>query len=352
MTRPIILASSLLLILALWMASGLLANQESDTATATDTSQTPRKMRVKVMDLEADTVTQEVVIQGRILPLRQVEIKSQITGVVASVPIKKGSLVNKDTVLVALNIDDRAARINQVKAQIKSLELDLNAAKKLAENGLNSANLVTTAQAELASAQAELISAQLALNNTKIRAPFDGIWDDRYVEEGSHLDVGNPVGLLVDNTTLLASGFVSQQAVGQLQLGQTVSIELLNGKNAQGTLSYISQLGEGETQSFKIEATIDNRDAKLSAGVSAEIHIETGTQRAHFVVPSAFSLRDDGQIGIKSVSNEGNVVFHPIDLIKKEAQGVWVTGLPERVQLITLGQGFVNEGEQVIAVKS
>lgn len=352
MARPTILALSLLVILALWMASGLLVSKEDTPQTRQVTPKDTPAMRVQVTELEARTVTQEVVIQGRILPLRQVEIKSQITGIVASVPIEKGSKVKKNDVLVILNVDDRAARIEQVKAQIKSLELDLTAAKKLAENGLNSVNLVTTAQADLARAQAELVSAELALNNTRIRASFDGVWDDRYVEEGSHLDVGNPIGLLVDNTTLRASGFVSQQAITQLQLGQTVSVKLLNGKQTQGTLSYISQLGEGETQSFRIEATIDNSNYTLNAGITAEIHIETGVKRAHFVVPSAFSLRDDGQIGLKSVDTKNNVVFYPIELIKKEADGVWVSGLPERVNIITLGQGFVHEGERVIAVKS
>lgn len=59
------------------------------------------------------------------------------------------------------------------------------------------------------------------------------------------------------------------------------------------------------------------------------------------------SLSPEGQLGIKTVDDDNIVHFFPIEIIRPEIDGIWVTGLPDEVDLITVGQGFVNEGETV-----
>lgn len=355
MNRSIVLSVGVIIVLGLWMLSGQFTNEEPALDAASQSAPTTSSkslMRVKVRDLIAQEIGKEVVLQGRLEPIRQVEIKSQLTGIVDSIPVEKGRLVSEGDLLVKLNIEDRQSRVARVESEIEFLSLEVDAAKKLLGKGLNSENLLRSAEAELARAQSDLASAKLAVSQTFVRAPFSGVWEQRFVEQGSHLDVGHSIGLLVDNRVLKAVGFVSQQAVSQLSLGQIVDVRLLDGRTALGTLTYIANVGDEETQSFRIEAEIDNTQANLHAGTSAELRIETGTQLAHFVTPSVFSLGEKGEVGIKSVDELGKVVFHPIQLVRKDLNGVWVSGLPEQLTLITLGQGFVNVGEQVTAVRS
>jgi len=44
------------------------------------------------------------------------------------------------------------------------------------------------------------------------------------------------------------------------------------------------------------------------------------------------------------------VDFYPVTLVRTEANGIWVSGLPERARVIGLGQGFVSAGESVVPV--
>ncbi len=44
------------------------------------------------------------------------------------------------------------------------------------------------------------------------------------------------------------------------------------------------------------------------------------------------------------------MVFHPAEVLRADADSIWLGGLPERLRLITVGQGFVNPGETVTAV--
>ena len=58
-------------------------------------------------------------------------------------------------------------------------------------------------------------------------------------------------------------------------------------------------------------------------------------------------LADDGEIGIKAVDADGAVRFYPARIVKADTDAVWLAGLPERLRVITTGQGFVAAGEQV-----
>lgn len=351
MNRSVYLALTLLIILSIWMLSGALQTDENAPVVEVPPESEKQPMRVKVEDLVARPIVQELVIQGTLAPLREVELKSQLATTVQSIVASKGAMVSAGEVLVRLDVEDRQSQLKQAKADVTYLALEVDAAKQLLGKGLNSENLLRSAEADLARAQAQQEKAEIALSYTELLAPFDGIWEQRYVEKGSHLDIGQAVGRLVDNSTLKAVGFVSQQAVGSLSKGQTVQIRLLDGREAQGKLTYIANVGDAQTQSFRIEADIPNSNAQLHAGASAEISIETGSKLAHFVAPSVFSLGQDGQVGIKSVDESGKVVFYPVELVRKDLTGVWVTGLPQALSLITLGQGFVQEGDLVTAVR-
>ena len=58
-------------------------------------------------------------------------------------------------------------------------------------------------------------------------------------------------------------------------------------------------------------------------------------------------LKYEGTLGVKVVNEDNVVTFYPIQIVTAQIDGVWVTGLPETVDLITVGQGFVNDGEIV-----
>jgi len=49
------------------------------------------------------------------------------------------------------------------------------------------------------------------------------------------------------------------------------------------------------------------------------------------------------------LDDEGRVQFIQVSLVGDDDEGVWVTGLPQKIQLITVGQEYVTAGEQVIS---
>ena len=68
--------------------------------------------------------------------------------------------------------------------------------------------------------------------------------------------------------------------------------------------------------------------------------------KAHLIPSYLLSLNDEGELGIKIVEN-GTVKFLLIQIIEDGLDGLWVSGLPDEVTIITVGQEYVINGQNV-----
>ncbi|OYV48530.1 MAG: hypothetical protein B7X06_01190 [Verrucomicrobia bacterium 21-51-4] len=98
---------------------------------------------------------------------------------------------------------------------------------------------------------------------------------------------------------------------------------------------------------FKVEVAFENPDLALPAGLAARVTTNYSEVMAHCITPAILTLDERGQVGVKAVNADNRVVFYPVQVIQSGPQGVAVMGLPETVQLITVGQGFVRVGDPV-----
>jgi len=155
------------------------------------------------------------------------------------------------------------------------------------------------------------------------------------------------VGRLVDITPLTVAIQVPQQSLTLLSVGQTAVVNFITGEEREGVVTFVGSSAAAETRTFLAEIEVDNADGAIPAGISAEVVIPTGEATAHFLWPSIVSLNTEGDLGVKTVNDDNIVEFFPIEIVKAQIDGVWVTGLPEAADVITVGQGFVNEGETV-----
>lgn len=336
-----------------WVLSGVLTSappEAHNRANSISDNHNNPIMKVSVMDVQAREVHREVIVQGEIIPWRQVTLKAKTGSQVIDLPVARGQRVTLGKTLVRLANEGRQAQLEQAQAEVTSQEIDAEAKRELDRQGLQTETQLRAAEALLAAAEAQLKKARLQLEYLQIKAPFSGILQQRFVELGSHVDRGDPVALIVDNSKLKATGQVSQKSAGKVQLGQPVRVQLLDGTETTGTITYISSLGDEQTHSFTIEAEVPNPTGALKAGVSAQLSIVVGSGQAHFLSPSLLSLNTKGEVGVKTINDNDEVEFHPVTLVRTEADGVWLSGLPKRITVITQGQGFVSSGDTVIPV--
>jgi multidrug efflux system membrane fusion protein len=346
--RPWLIAIVLSLLLALWLTSGdwLRSREQVDAdlpMASTALSQ------VQIQWLDAQSMQRQQVVQGQVEAWRRVVLRAQISASVVKLNQDKGSRVAAGETLLSLSADSRPAEVARDEAKVRQHEAAFKAAQRLSKSKMLSSNELLKVQSELAKARAELDSSRLALSHTRITAPFAGVYDERQVELGDYLQTGQNLLTLVEIERLKVTAQIAQQDVAQLQLGQRVRVQLIDGSQLKGVLHFIAAAAEPGTRSFRVEVRIDNPQHLRLAGASATLHIQTGETLAHSISPALLSLDSNGRPGVKWLDEQQIVQFSPVELISVGNQQAWVSGLPPRVALITLGQGFVRAGEKVAA---
>jgi multidrug efflux system membrane fusion protein len=352
-----LLAAGIALALAGWLASGQLgagrsANHEAsgEGSVAKGAGVTPPLATVRVRDVVAEPIEREVVINGKTAPAREVTLRAETSGRVIELGPPRGAMVSAGDVLLRLDPRERDAMVEEAEATLEMREIEHEAATKLGERGFQADTKVAQAKAFLEAAQAALARTRVELDHTVIRAPFDGVLEARPVEVGDFLDVGDSVATVIEQDPFLVVGEVAEAEVGRLDVGMPGKARLITGQTVEGVLRYIASQADPATRTFAVELEVSNPGGRFAAGVSAELRIVYARTQAHRVAASLLSLDDDGVLGVKAVDDANRVVFHPVDLVRAEAQAVWLGGLPERLRLITVGQGFVRAGDPVRAI--
>jgi multidrug efflux system membrane fusion protein len=376
--RSYVVAVVIFLVLAAWVASGeinrfeelaqLVMPESSKTATkpakpgakpdekaaapapAADKKDAKAPTTVRVRTITAVSRQQDVIVRGQTQALRKVQVRAETAGKVAAIRADKGKVVKKGDTICELNVDARRAMLEQARATMTQRKLEYEASKTLQEKGFRSPTSVAGDLAAYQAAKAEVERMEKELENTKIKAPFDGVVDDRMVDVGDYLSPGQPCALVVALDPFLVVGRVSEQDVHYIQIGNAGWAKLVTGERVEGKVRFVAKSSDAATRTFRVELEVPNPNGALRDGITAEMHIAAATVEAHKISPAILTLDERGQLGVRIVDQNKRVRFVLVKIIGDGPDGVWVTGLPKQVTIITVGQDYVSEGELVNAV--
>ncbi len=336
----------LALLLVGWMGSGYLIPSASRQDAASD-APAPRAITVAVMPSQAQDVQLVLTAEGQSEPDRATDVQSEAGGQVVSVSAARGDLVSAGQEIGRIDAETIKAQLLQAQAQLEQSTRDLNNAIALQERGVATEDRVSSARAAKAAADAAVTAAQEQLENTIIRAPFAGRLNDLTLDVGEFVDPGSVVAEVIDNDPLTVVIQVPQQALSRIETGQEATVNFITGEQRTGIVSFIGANADQQTRTFRVEVTVDNPDSVMPAGLSARIALPTGQARGHFISPAILSLGANGDLGIKTVLEDNTVAFSQVAIVRAQTDGVWVAGLPEEADIITVGQGFVTAGDVV-----
>ncbi|WP_423186166.1 efflux RND transporter periplasmic adaptor subunit [Alishewanella sp. d11] len=342
---PSVIAVLLALTLLLWLLLGTQYQTQTEAPAAAPVSPTS-DFSVKTRLSLAQAFQPSLKLQGQLQAWHSIELQAQTSGRIARLVRDQGAQVQAGDVLLEMSDEGRSARLAQAQALLTLRQTELKSALALKKQQFVGDTELTRLQSELRNAEVSLSEAQLAISHSKPSAPFSGILARRLVEPGSVIQSSTPLFHLVDISRLRATAQVPQQQVTALALGQQVQITLLDGRLLQGELSFISPAADSSSRSYYIEATVNNPELLPLAGVSATLEISLASQPAHALSPALLKLDQQGRLGVYTVEQD-QVAFYPVQLLRADNQQAWVTGLPDQVNLITLGAGFVAVGQSV-----
>ena len=407
MKKSIFIASFILLVVVGWIGSGQFTdvNAQDDTSPSTDLSnETVEKVvvedtgnKVEVKEFNFSQIDQSIELQGQTTHNKKIDVKSETTGNIINIAFKRGDKVSKGEELIKISIENRKEllnsakkdldrlnkelelneknkinRLSQNKELIKLYEIEFASAKQLIDKGLSSKSKLSLASfnlanarsdqedilitfesqqssigAQIANVRSQLKNIELDIDKTVINSPFSGIISDKMIEESEYITPGNIMFTIIDLNPIKIQGYLSEFDVNKVSLGTKAIIENTNGLKKNGTISFISPSAETSTRTFEITIEADNADLSFKSGITTKITIAGSELKAHKIPPSILTLQDDGTVGVKAVNDENIVIFYPTTSVKDTIDGIWVSGLPDKVNLIVTGQEYVAVGESV-----
>jgi len=407
MKKSIFIAAVILLLVVGWIGSGQLTNVKAQddksqkivlNSSATETINIEDNgNKVEIKEFKFSQIDQSIELQGQTTHNKKIDVKSETTGNIISITFKRGDRVSKGDELIRISIENREELLNSAKKDLERLykELELNeknkvnrlsqnkeliklyeiefaSAKQLIDKGLSSKSKLSLASfnlanarsdrediminfvskqssigAQIANVKSQLKNIELDISNTFINAPFSGIISDKMIEESEYITPGNPMFTIIDLNPIKIQGYLSEFDVNKVNLGTKAIIENTNGVKKNGIISFISPSAETSTRTFEITIEADNSNLSFKSGITTKITIAGSELKAHKIPPSILTLQDDGTVGVKAVNEENIVVFFPTTSVKDTIDGIWVSGLPDKVNLIVTGQEYVAVGESI-----
>jgi multidrug efflux system membrane fusion protein len=368
------------------------AGQHAPVKTAAQAEQvTENRIGVVALHSQAQPFDSAVILRGMTQAVRQVDLRAETSSTVISEPLRKGKQVSAGDVLCKLdpgtrpaalleaqarltearaNMPVSEARLDEANAKLSEAIINLTAAQKLSEGGYTSETKlagakaaeraavagVASAKGGLETARAGIESAIAAVGATRkeierltISAPFDGLLESDTAELGSLMLPGDHCATVIQLDTIKVVGFVPETQVNRVALGAMAGAELATGARVQGQVTFVSRSADQATRTFEVEISVANPDLAIRDGQTADIAISAQGTNAHKLPQSALTLNNDGQLGVRIVREDQTAGFVAVELLRDEADGIWVGGLPEKADVIIMGQDFVVSGVAVAA---
>lgn len=322
-------------------------NGDATPETPAGTEEAVRKVSVVVLESSADTVDNAVILRGQTAAARQVDVKSEVSGLIVSEPLRKGSFVSAGETLCKIETGTRLAQLAEAEARMEDARISSTAAERLAEGGFGSETRKLAANATLQGAQAAVDLAKKEIDRLTIAAPFEGILESDTAEIGSLMQPGLLCGTVIQLDPIKLVAFLPETAIDKVKLGAAARANLGSGREVAGLVTFISRSADPETRTFRVEIETPNPDLSISDGQTADIAIAADGVLAHMIPASALTLDDHGTMGLRLVDDENKVRFTPVSVVRDSLDGVLLTGLPENARVIVVGQEYVNEGVEV-----
>ena len=346
MARTWAIAGTIIVVVTLWMLTGLFHGKPGSASAEATQSEAKARFKVEAQEQTAQDITREIVINGDTAPDQVINIASQVEGQVIAIGARKGARVRQGELLAKIDPRDLEQQKQRAAALMHQRDLELKAAQRLHDTGYVTESELASKQAALEMSKSDVRDIELKLSNLSILAPVSGIIEEQAIEAGSYAKIGEPVAKLIKTDPLLVSGGVGENDVRFVHKGDPASAEILGGAKLSGHVKFVSSMADPKTRTFTVEVAVDNPQGRIPAGLSARASIPAEHIAAHRIPASLLTLADDGTVGIKHIVG-GKVQFTRATIVRADGDAVYVAGLPQKILLITRGQGFVAAGETV-----
>jgi membrane fusion protein (multidrug efflux system) len=331
-------------------------HKPGDAAAATLDREAAAPLHVQTAPIVEQPMPEYLTLTGSLRASQESEIAADATGKVLQTFAERGQQVKRGQVIATLDARAQAFSASAAAAQSKLAQTQLEEARRECERVRHLLDTGAISQADYdrqtsqctgqqwaaAAAEAQQATATTLLGDTRIRAPFDGVIGERFVNVGQYVQMNTRVASVYAPDPLRLQLTVPEAQLGAVKPDVTVSFTVAAFGDAPftGTVKFISPNVREASRDLVVEAMVPNGDGKLRPGMFALARLRLA-DKVLPVAPTAAVVRDD--VGARVFVVVGQLVQERI-VQTGETQGA-VTAL---VQGVKAGENVVlNPGPDV-----
>ncbi len=244
-------------------------------------------MEVNAIVVQPGVFSNVISLSGSIEPNEQVQIRSEVSGIVRSLSFQEGTNVQKGQLLFRIDDTELQAQLSQASTQEKLAADNENRARLLLEKEAISVQEYDVALADYESSRAQSALIRAQIEKTYIRAPFSGKIGLRSISEGEYLTPATAVANLMSVNPVKIQFAVPERYSAQIGVKQKLQF-LVSGSNVRHDAEvYAIEPGvDPTTRTISIRAIAANPDGTLFPGSFAHIDFPLNQVDDAILIPS------------------------------------------------------------------
>lgn len=334
------------------LVGGLIAYRiiKNNSETDKEKGKGDKKPPVSVSGVVAESkdFSNALTLSGSIEANEQIEIRSEVSGIVENIAFKEGSNVSKGQLLFKVNDVELRAQLAQANTRQNLASENERRAKLLLQKEAISQEEYDIASADFrtAQSQSQLIRAQIA--KTSVRAPFSGKIGLRSISPGTYITPATLVAKLVSTNPLKITFSIPEKYASEIKVNSEIKFTV-NGlpEKYSAKIYAIEPEIETTTRTLSIRAIAQNTSGKLLPGTFANVELPLNTIKDAIVVPTEaiIPVQDGKKVFIANNGKAKEIMVETLTRTDKEI--VITSGLKVGDTVLTSGVMSLKDDDAI-----
>ena len=256
-----------------------------------DTTKTAYLPLVRPSEVKIGGFKHQVIVQGEVHTDKAVTINAEANGRIESINVKEGQKVKKGHVLARIDTEILASNVKEVKTQLEFAEYNYEKQKELFDRGVGTEFELEQASNQLNTLKSQLNTLETQKSKSVVKAPFDGVIDEIFSNEGEMAGMQSPLLRIVNNEEVRIAANISEHYYTKIKEGTAAKafIPTLN-DTLDLTISSVGNYINPTNRTFRVQANVkDNK--LLLPNMLAELHITDLSLDSAIIVPAEAILK-------------------------------------------------------------
>lgn len=307
----------------------------------------------KVLEVSARIIsprllTDEIPVIGRLVPDEEVQLSFETSGKITDIYFQEGSSVKKGTLLAKVNDAQLQAQLARLEAQVPLAEERVYRQSTLLQRDAVSKEALEIVKTELATLNADIDKTKAQIEQTELRAPFDGVIGLRQVSVGSYASPSTVVAKLTSVTPIKIEFSVPERYASEVKRGTNLEFTVEGKLEAFKAQVYATEASlDAETHTLLVRALYPNANGELLSGQYAGIRLKQKEVADAIAIPSEAIVPEMGKNKV-FVYRDGKA--EPVDVvtgIRTDSEIQIVSGLEFGDTILTSGTLQLRKGSAV-----